>query len=61
MMRTSEFYEQLPTRRCDTCSEPLEEMADCHSCTCTKCRGVTFYPLSPLQPSLPLMHQQPSA
>ncbi|SDD77824.1 YhfH-like protein [Paenibacillus sp. UNCCL117] len=47
-MRTSEFYENLPAKCCTSCQEPLEEMADCYSSTCPKCRGVTFYPLSPI-------------
>jgi hypothetical protein len=51
LMRTSEFYESLPTKCCDTCNEIMEEMADCYSSTCTKCQGVTFYPLSPLAAS----------
>ncbi len=47
-MRTSEFYENLPAKCCTSCKEPLEELADCYSPTCPKCRGVTFYPLSPV-------------
>ncbi|SFL10422.1 YhfH-like protein [Paenibacillus sp. 1_12] len=51
LMRTTEFYESLPAKRCNTCSETMEEMADCYSNTCTKCQGLTFYPLSPLSAS----------
>jgi hypothetical protein len=47
LMRTTEFYESLPLRCCDTCKEIMEEMADCYSSTCIKCQGITFYPLSP--------------
>ncbi|MFC6231780.1 protein YhfH [Paenibacillus allorhizosphaerae] len=46
-MRSSDFYESLPPRCCDTCGEPMEELADCYICTCTACQGITFYPLSP--------------
>ncbi|AEI38985.1 protein YhfH [Paenibacillus mucilaginosus] len=51
-MRSSEFYENLPLKCCDTCGSAIEEMADCYSSTCTSCRGLTFYPLSPLTRSL---------
>ncbi|WP_237763082.1 protein YhfH [Paenibacillus sp. A3] len=47
-MRTTEFYDTLPSKCCDTCGEPLEEMADCYTSTCTQCKGQTFYPLSPI-------------
>ncbi|TVY10254.1 protein YhfH [Paenibacillus cremeus] len=47
LMRTTEFYESLPLKCCDACGETMEEMADCYSSTCNKCRGLTFYPLSP--------------
>ncbi|WP_246627514.1 protein YhfH [Paenibacillus solanacearum] len=46
-MRSSDFYDSLPPRCCDTCGELMEELADCYVCTCTTCRGVTFYSLSP--------------
>ncbi|UUZ82864.1 YhfH family protein [Paenibacillus sp. P26] len=48
LMRTSEFYDNLPLKACDTCGEVMEEMADCYSCTCPRCKGMTFYPLSPV-------------
>jgi hypothetical protein len=54
LMRTTEFYETLPLKCCDTCKEIMEEMADCYSNTCTKCQGITFYPLSPSVASSPL-------
>ncbi|WP_248931029.1 protein YhfH [Paenibacillus hamazuiensis] len=52
-MSTTEFYKTLPVRSCTQCGEVLEEMADCYSCVCDKCRGMTFYPLSPMQNAVP--------
>ncbi|MCM3269907.1 protein YhfH [Paenibacillus elgii] len=57
LTRTTEFYETLPSKCCDTCGEPLEEMADCYTSTCTKCKGHTFYPLSPIIPG-PTAHPE---
>lgn len=50
LSKPSEFYSTLPQKVCDTCGETLEELADCYSSTCPKCKGDTFYPLSPVHP-----------
>ncbi|MCZ8514064.1 YhfH family protein [Paenibacillus filicis] len=59
-MNTSEFYDALPLKACDTCGETMEELADCYSNTCPKCKGLTFYPLSPVTPATPPSDADPA-
>jgi hypothetical protein len=51
LRKPTEFYASLPPKCCDHCGDAMEEMADCYSNTCTKCKGTTFYPLSPIHSS----------
>ena len=61
-MPLSEFFNNLPARRCRLCSETLDEMADCYASICVRCEGFVNYPLSPMSATMPgntsyTMHQ----
>ncbi|ANB60722.1 protein YhfH [Anoxybacteroides amylolyticum] len=43
LMKISEFFKNLPRKKCTDCGKEIEEQHECYGNKCNNCLGVTFH------------------